>query len=374
MHRRAVAAVALLGLVILATVAILVGQRGGEPPVPPPEPTPPAARTLLVQVRDSSLLALGSVLMGVNGEGTRLDQLWWNAQWWIDQIGPQEVSAAELGRKPVPYVMETVQAQAQVPVDDAWVMDRLAFAGLVDAVSGVRLDIAEPTAYLDEEGLPQILPAGRQILAGAQAADYVLDASLRDENVRALRFRAVWDQILRRFPADPEKARTLIVSLGALSKTTLTTEALSDFLSDAKGLQVTGASGEAEVPLEPANLVRVQPPQGVRAAFALSAQRMPQRMAEVFQGYNRRQAPVARVAAAAIRSEDTIALREQLVTRGWQTAWAGRTNSTSSTVTVPADAGVEEKVQLEQAVGLTPSVGPLPWGDAQIDVARPVGS
>ena len=46
----------------------------------------------------------------------------------------QEVSGAEMGRKTVPYVMQTVQDQVQVRVDDAWVLDRLAFAGLVDAV------------------------------------------------------------------------------------------------------------------------------------------------------------------------------------------------------------------------------------------------
>ena len=44
---------------------------------------------------------------------------WWTAQWWIDQVGIEEVSAAELGRKPVPYVMQTVQNQIGVPVDDA---------------------------------------------------------------------------------------------------------------------------------------------------------------------------------------------------------------------------------------------------------------
>ncbi len=237
MHKRAVGAVVLLGVVIAATVAILVARQ--QPVTPEPDnPPAPTTRTLLVQLRDPSLLAMGSVVMGV--EESRLDQMWWTADWWIDQIGPQEVSAAELGRKPVSYVMQTVGDQVQVKVDDAWVLDRLAFAGLVDAVGGVRVDVERQTVYLTDDGTPALLPAGVQALAGAQAADYVLDASLQDETLRLQRFQSVWDQVLRRFPTEPEKARTLVVSLGALSKATMPTEELSVLLADAHDLRITG--------------------------------------------------------------------------------------------------------------------------------------
>lgn len=373
MHKRAVAAVALLGLVILATVAILVAQPD-RAPQPTPAPTTPTPGTLLVQVRDPALLALGSVLMGVDAQNTHLDQLWWTTDWWVDQIGPQEVSAAELGRKPVQYSMQTLQAQAEVPVDDAWVMDRLAFAGLVDAVGGVRLDLPARTAYVDYQGLPRILEAGPQTLAGAQAADYVLDKSLRGEAIRLLRFQGVWDQILRRFPGDSEKARTLVVSLGALSKTTMTADALAAYMSKARALRVTGAYGQAQVPLTEANFVRVQPPQGIRVAYALDPQRMPRRMRELFQGYPAPQQPTARLAAAAIRSDDTETLRDQLVTRGWQTAWGGRTAASTSSVTVPPGTPAAQVTQLQQALGVTPSTAAVPWGDAQVDLARPVPS
>ena len=33
--------------------------------------------------------------MGLDDE--RLNQLWWTADWWVDQIGVQEVSGAEMG-------------------------------------------------------------------------------------------------------------------------------------------------------------------------------------------------------------------------------------------------------------------------------------
>lgn len=371
MHKRAVGAVTLLGLVILAIVAILVARQDDDVPTPTPTGTAtPTSATLLVQVRDSSLLALGSVLMGINGERDRLDQLWWSPEWWIDQVGSQEVSAADLGRKPVPFVMSAVQNQSQVPVNDAWVMDRLAFAGLVDALGGVRVDFANRTAYINDKGLPEIVPAGTVSLAGAQAADFIFDPSLRNETARLRRFQAVWDQIVRRFPNDPEKARTLVVSLGALSKSTLSTDELAAYLAAAKELRVSGAYGQATVPLNAENFVRVAPPQGVRVAQALDPDRMAARMSRVFAGHEPLDQPVARVYAAAIRSQDVEVMRGQLASRGWFNAWGGRaTQMTSSTVVSP-QISEAQKLGIEQAVGMVAATGELAWGDARVDVAR----
>ena len=376
MHKRAVAAVALLGVVILATVSILVAQqRKYRDPQPTVSPTStPEGQTLLVQVRDSSLLALGSVLMGVDGEQTQLDQLWWLPEWWIDQVGAQEVSAADLGRKPVPFAMTAVQNQTQVPVDGAWVMDRLAFAGLVDAVGGVRLDLPSRTAYLNDQGVPEILEAGPQTMAGAKAADFVLDPSLRNEGIRLRRFQSVWDQILRRFPTDQEKARTLVVSMGALSKTTMTTDQLADYLSTAKALRVTGEYAQRTVPLTSDNFVRVNPPQGVQAAYALDTLRMQRRMAGMFQGNEPLDQPVARVYAAAIRSESLETMRDQLSTRGWASAWGGRTTQMVSGAIVTPEVSDAQALGLQTATGMIPARGELPWGSARVDVSRTMGS
>ena len=81
MHSRAAGAVGLLVVVIVATVLILITRQ--DPPLPPPdEPPDPVTQTLLVQLRDPDLLALGSVLMGVDEQ--RLSQLWWTPEWWIE--------------------------------------------------------------------------------------------------------------------------------------------------------------------------------------------------------------------------------------------------------------------------------------------------
>jgi hypothetical protein len=365
MHKRAVGAVALLVVVVIATLAILVRQQGATP-VPEPSPTAPTSRTMLVQVRDPSLLALGSVLMGVED---RLDQLWWTPEWWVDQIGQEEVSAAELGRKPVPYVMQTIQNQVQVAVDDAWVLDRLAFAGLVDAVGGVRLNIPRPTVYLTDQGSPAALVVGVQTLSGAEAADYVLDASLRDEQVRLVRFQAVWDQILRRFPTDPEKARALVVSLGALSKVTMPTEELADMMSDARDLRVTGAYEQAQVMLEDENGIQVRPPQAVRRAYALDARVTSGRMRAVFRDFPPPPDPVARVQAVEVRAEAVTTVRAQLLTRSWQSVWGGRTITSTTQAAVAPDVAAAQAVGLQQALGVTLVTEPLALAQAQVEVA-----
>ena len=364
MHRRAVAAVVLLAVVVIATVAILVAQQRPAP-APSPTPTPVAQRTLLVQLRGPSLVAMGSVLTGLDGD-KRLNQLSWTADWWVDQLGKQEVSAAELGRKPVPYVMQTLQNQTQVRVDDAWVLDRLAFAGLVDAMGGVRVYMPKTTAYLDDSGVPVLLTKGVHQMTGAQAADLVLDKSLRDEKLRLDRFEAVWDQVLRRFPMDPEKARTLVVSLGALSKSTMTTEDLADYMVRAHRLKVLGEFDQARVPLDPANLMEVRPPQGVRMAYALDQERMPARVERVFDRFPAPEFPVARVQALFPRSEAVTQVRSSLDSRGWVSAWGGRVLVPETMLQAVPGLDEAESASLEEALGMAPTTTDLPWGQARV--------
>ena len=365
MHTRAVAAVVLLAIVVVTTLAILLTQQNT---VTPPVPEPPAdpTRTLLVQVRDPGLLARGSVLMGLDDE--RLNQLWWTADWWVDQIGVQEVSGAEMGRKTVAYVMQTVQDQVQVRVDDAWVLDRLAFAGLVDAVGGVRIDVPEQVIYLTDRRQAAVLPQGVQTLDGAVAADYVLDAALRDEQQRLTRFQAVWDQVLRRFPSDPERARTLIVSLGALSKATMPTEELALLLQDARDLRIVDDYAQTQVVLAEDNSVRVRPPQGVRRAYAVNAQATGDVVGDVFGGFPVPPDPVARIQAVQVRAPTAATIRAQLLTRSWQSAWGGRAITAATSVTVDPSVPAAEVVGLEQALGIEPTVEKLPLSQARVDV------
>jgi hypothetical protein len=365
MHKRAVAAVVLLVAVVLVAMGILVSQQDAVEPAPA-EPPGPTSRTLLVQLRDPTLNALSSVLVGVRKD--RLDQLWWTADWWIEQNGRLEVSAADLGRRPVPEVMNIVQNQIQVRVDDAWVMDRLAFAGLVDAVSGVRVDVPEATTYTTEDGLSAKLQQGVQPLTGGQAADYVLDDSLRDEAQRLVRFQSVWDQILRRFPTDTERARTVVVSLGALSKATMPTEQLEGLLSDARDLRVSGLYAEGQVRLDESNSIRVKPVEGIRRAYAVAPRPTQRVVRSVFEGYEPGDAPVARVLSAAPRKPAVQTVRGQLLARGWPSAWGGRGTAGAGTVVVDPGISAADALTVEQALGTQPVRAPVALGDARVTV------
>jgi hypothetical protein len=370
MHKRALGAVLLLVVVIAATAVILIRQQRPAPPIPP-DPESSSTRTLLVQVRDQALLARGSVVLGLDEE--RLNQLWWTTDWWVDQLGPQEVSAAELGRKPVPYILQTVGDQMQLRLDDAWVLDRLAFAGLVDAVGGVRIDVREQTVFLTDQKRPVVISEGVQTLSGALAADYVLDSALRDEQVRLTRFQAVWDQILRRFPTDAEKSRTLVVSLGALSKATMPSEELAVLLSEMRDLRVGGNRAQVQVVVNEDNAVRVRPPQGVRRAFALDAEATAGAVEDVFRGFAAPSNPVARVQATKIRDDNVEVLRAQLLARSWQSVWGGRTLTVATSAAADPRLTEPEIVGLEQALGVVPTLQPVPLAQAQVEVATDDG-
>ena len=223
MHKRAVASVVLL--------LVVVAADGRDPRPRQREPGPPvvAQRPLQHRARCSCNYGIrpcwhrARVFLGVRDGGVSTS-CWWTGQWWVDQIGIQEVSAAELGRKPVPYVMQTVQNQigrtgrrrlGARPVGlrrDWWMPSK-----------GVRIDVKRPTVYLTDARDPGTDPCGPADTVGAQAADFVLDTSLTDENVRA----QVPGGLGPDTPPVPDgcrESRTLVVSLGALSATMPTEE------------------------------------------------------------------------------------------------------------------------------------------------------
>lgn len=374
-HRRTVVALVLLALVLTAVAGIVMFRNPAAEPSPSGEPSvqpqpPVQSDTLMVLVRDKRLLAAGSLLLGV-GLGDQLDgvsQLFWGQQWWIDQRGRFEISAADLGQQPLGTAMDILARQTSVAVDDAWVLDRLAFAGLVDAVGGVRLRSAQVTTFETLSGEQVVVKRGVRTLNGSQAADYVMDASLDDPQVRQVRFEQVWNQILRRFPADVERSRTLIISLGALSQTTLPSEDLADLL---QSVHVAVASDRDEtyvLPLDPEDAVTVRPPQGVRTAYALDDGQASRPVTEMFAGHPGPATPIARVRSSRPRSAATVAVRDDLAAEEWGWAWGGRTAAVQTGAMVAKDVTESAAVRLSRAVGVQPTRGRVPLADADVDV------
>jgi hypothetical protein len=62
-------------------------------------------------------------------------------------------------------------------------------------------------------------------------------------------------------------------------------------------------------------------------------------------------------------------VRAQLLTRSWQSAWAGRTIVGQTTSVVDPGVPADEVVGLEQALGVPPLVQEQPLGQALVGVA-----
>lgn len=203
-------------------------------PVPEPTPVPAVQQTLLVQVLDGQELAQCNVTMGVAGQPERAAFLWAPPGLLVDAGSAGEVALAR-----TVLLADTLAAQRALGttlglrIDGTLAMERLAFAGLVDAVDGVTVQV---------DGVPVDL-------AGAEAADYVTArAPDEPEADRIRRCAAVWEAVLLRLPADVTRVRQVLISLGALSRTTVPVEAVAETLLQTSERLAGGARMRAYVP------------------------------------------------------------------------------------------------------------------------------
>ena len=139
-------------LVALGALAVVIGlgalalvRSDVQPqPGPTPAPTPSAAEgILLVQVLDAEGYALGNVVVGVEPAGSppRAVLLWVPASLLIP-VGDDSMT---LGTAPSsPDTLASVRGlseQLALRIDAGLSLDRLAFAGLVDAAGSVTIDV-----------------------------------------------------------------------------------------------------------------------------------------------------------------------------------------------------------------------------------------
>ena len=236
-RRRGVLAIIFLVLVVLVMAAVLIRGAAGETPAnPSPSPTSLVERpTLLVQLRDDSLRTVDNVVMGLHptaaGEGAVAMYL--PGDLVVDLREGLDETTGDLGVRPIADAGPLMSAQTGVRVDGAFVMDRLAFAGLVDAVGGVELDLSAPLVTKDGFGnITGIIPVGTRTLDGPQAAVYALYLGPDEPEIaRQERFARVWQEVLAKLPENPERVRAILGNLGALARSTDVTVMLADYLT-----------------------------------------------------------------------------------------------------------------------------------------------
>jgi anionic cell wall polymer biosynthesis LytR-Cps2A-Psr (LCP) family protein len=113
-----------------------------------------------------------------------------------------------------PAAAAALADQLDVVVDGAWVLTRPALAALVDAAGGVSVDVdVDVTETTGGETVVRIPEGAATALNGEQAA---LFASFltgdEPEQARLARFTAVFRELLRGLPEDPEAVRALLTA------------------------------------------------------------------------------------------------------------------------------------------------------------------
>lgn len=222
-------------VIVLGLGLVSIVQSDG---VPSPDPTPTqdlVEETLLLQVLDADGYARGNVVIGIEPPGT--DPLT------VFLAVPASLLVAEgddsvtLGTTPQSADtlagVTAIEEGLGLRVDAGLQLDRLAFAGLVDAVNGVWIQLDRPVLLpaIGEEGRLRVLGPGWVKMDGIAAADYaVLRIPGESEEDRIARFLGLLQGAIERMPRTENQMRQLLTSLGSLAQSTVPTDDLVPFL------------------------------------------------------------------------------------------------------------------------------------------------
>jgi anionic cell wall polymer biosynthesis LytR-Cps2A-Psr (LCP) family protein len=215
-------------------------------------------QTLLLQVLDGDGYARGNVVIGIEPPGT--DPLTVLLAMPASVLVPQGDDSVTLGVTPQSAdTLAAVRAIEQgfgLRIDAGLTLDRLAFAGLVDGVAGVWVELDRPVllpAIGDEERL-RVLGPGWVKLDGIAAADYaVLRIPGESETDRVERFLGLLEDALERLPRTDDQMRQLLTSLGSLAQSTVPTDDLVPFL---KAVRADIDFGRVRAEVLPVELIR----------------------------------------------------------------------------------------------------------------------
>jgi len=239
-RRAGLAGVVALALLAVAGSALLVREATRTAAVPPA----PVGRTQV-----TVLLALGDG--GPTGDEAALlagDPV---ARTASVALLPSRTLATVTGRGQLPLgkavaTRDTSAAAAAVSdllgvtVDGVWRLAPETFAGLIDTLGGVTVDVDRDVTA----GGAVVLHAGPgQHLGGASAVAFAqsLDPS-EDETARLARLQTVLDAVIAALPGDPAKLATTVAALGGGSEVTLPPDRLTVVLSQLVAARTRSAS------------------------------------------------------------------------------------------------------------------------------------
>lgn len=258
-----------------AILAIGLAVSGCTQQANPIEPSPTTdAELILVQVLDRDEYAVGNALMSgslitpvpLAADPTAIAYI--PASLLVADPTSQEPDAAAptltpgvttLGATPLDPDTLAPKLAAEGAFDlrlaGSWTLDLLAFAGLIDAVGGVFIEVPEAVRLINPQtDTAIVVSAGRQRMGGIIAAEYVTSTLPADFPVDQLqRFRDAWVGVLARLPESPERLRQILTSLGFLARTTVSTDVLLGVLSSGRTTVLDRELDEAFIPV---NIIR----------------------------------------------------------------------------------------------------------------------
>ena len=322
------------------TPTLLPSPTGSGPTAPSTSPsgTPTSGQgqpTLLVQLRDDYLSMVDSVLMGVQGPKSQTSQIYFPADVVVDLSKGQSRILQDTGTLPLEKAGQMVAAQSGSSVGGTFAMDRLAFAGLVDAVGGVELNIKTPVVAKDGYGnVLTIVPLCQRTLDGPSAAVYAMYLAPEEPEInRIQRFTAVWNAVLAKLPPQAEKVRAILGSLGALARSTQPVEVVAAFLTQAgddvrESKLQTGVAPTYPGSLGPLPISWVQPGKMSSQVSAL----LPWAITSPTSAQPR--VRVHQQGSVFISAEVT---KDALVAGGYTFVWAGPTTGSATPLPTPTD-------------------------------------
>ena len=233
---RRVILVAVGALVIVLGLGLISIVRSDGVPSPDPTPTQDQVEeTLFLQVLDSDGYARGNVVIGIEPPAT--DPLTVFLAVPASLLVTAGDDSVTLGTTPQSAdtlaAVTAIEESLGLRVDAGLQLDRLAFAGLVDAVDGVWIELDRPILLpaIGEEGRVRVLGPGWVKMDGIAAADYaVLRIPGESEDDRIARFLGLLQEVIERMPVTEDQMRQLLTSLGSLAQSTVPTEELVPFL------------------------------------------------------------------------------------------------------------------------------------------------
>lgn len=233
---RRVTLVAVGALVIVLGLGLISIVRSDGVPSPDPTPTQDQVEeTLFLQVLDGDGYARGNVVIGVEPPGTEPLTVFLAVP--ASLLVAEGDDSVTLGTTPQSAdtlaAVTAIEESLGLRVDAGLQLDRLAFAGLVDAVDGVWIELDRPILLpaIGEEGRLRVLGPGWVKMDGIAAADYaVLRVPGESEDDRIARFLGVLQEAIDRMPRTEDQMRQLLTSLGSLAQSTVPTEELLPFL------------------------------------------------------------------------------------------------------------------------------------------------